>query len=375
MVQLDGIGLGAPVGEREVVHDLNGVHCLLARVANQENKAALSQIQREKALAAAVRIEQFVRELEHQLAWIAQTPWGARGVSLDQRRLDSLRLLRHAPAVTEVSHYDPPGTSSCACRAWRWTSWAATRTSRQDPKFKQAVARKTYFSPVYFRKESEPYMTIALAGNGEDAGVVAAEANLKFIWDVVSSIKVGEGGRAYVVDAQGRLIAHPDISLVLQKTDVSRPAAGPGGARRRRTAGPATRAVEATFGRSLQGKEVLSASATIDPLGWLVFVDLPIAEAFAPIYASVQRTVVLLLVGACRFPRSPACSWSGAWSVRFRRCRPARLASARARSIIASRSGPATSWGRWPVSSTAWPSSCRSTPQGWSRRSKSAPAS
>jgi hypothetical protein len=73
----------------------------------RENKAALSQIQREKALAAAARIEQFVRELEHQLAWIAQTPWGARGVSLDQRRLDSLRLLRHAPAVTEVSHYDP----------------------------------------------------------------------------------------------------------------------------------------------------------------------------------------------------------------------------------------------------------------------------
>ena len=68
----------------------------------QESKAALARIQREKAVAAAVRIEQFARDLEHQIAWIAQAPWGPRGVTLDQRRLDSLRLLRQVPAITEV---------------------------------------------------------------------------------------------------------------------------------------------------------------------------------------------------------------------------------------------------------------------------------
>src|SRR5262249_29250621 len=39
---------------------------------------------------------------------------------------------------------------------------------------------------------------------------------------VVSQIKVGERGHAYVVDAQGRLITHPDISLVLRNTDMSK---------------------------------------------------------------------------------------------------------------------------------------------------------
>jgi signal transduction histidine kinase len=261
----------------------------------QENKASLSQIQREKALAAAQRIEQFARELERQLAWIAQTPWGARGVPLDQRRLDSLRLLRHAPAITEVSHYDPTGHEQLRVSRLAMDTVGSNIDFSHDPKYKEAIARKTYFSAVYFRKESEPYMTISLAGMGEDAGVVAAEANLKFIWDVVSSIKVGEDGRAYVVDAQGRLIAHPDISLVLQKTDVSDlPQVE---AIRAHLSGEEGGSAEAILGRSLQGKEVLSASATIDPLGWLVFVDLPIDEAFAPIYASVQRTVVLLLVG------------------------------------------------------------------------------
>ncbi|HYL19621.1 MAG TPA: cache domain-containing protein, partial [Burkholderiales bacterium] len=187
----------------------------------QDSKAALARLQREKANGAAVRIEQFVRGLERQLAWIAHTPWGPHAISLEQRRLDSLRLLRDAPAVTEVSHLDPTGHEQLRVSRLAMDVVGGRADFSKDAKFTEAVAHKTYFSPVYFRKESEPYMTIALAGNGEDAGVVAAEANLKFIWDVVSSIKAGKGGYAYVVDSGGRLIAHPDISLVLQKTELS----------------------------------------------------------------------------------------------------------------------------------------------------------
>src|SRR5882672_4525964 len=92
----------------------------------------------------------------------------------------------------------------------------------KDPKFTEAVANKVYYGPVYFRRESEPYMTLSLAGTRKDAGVSIAEVNLKLIWDVVSQIKVGEHGHAYVVGSQGRLIAHPDISLVLRNTDMSK---------------------------------------------------------------------------------------------------------------------------------------------------------
>src|SRR5256885_15766135 len=65
-------------------------------------------------------------------------------------------------------------------------------------------------------------MALAIAGTRRDAGVSVAEVNLKLIWEVVTQIKVGERGHAYVVDAQGRLIAHPDISLVLRNTDMSK---------------------------------------------------------------------------------------------------------------------------------------------------------
>src|SRR5258705_6647377 len=160
----------------------------------------------------------------------------------------------------------------------------------KDPKFTEAVAHKVYYGPVYFRRESEPYMTLSLAGTRKDAGVSIAEVNLKLIWDVVSQIKVGERGHAYVVGAGGRLIAHPDISLVLRNTDMSRlqqVQAAQGG-----NAGGADPLQGAL---NIQGQQVLTASAPIAPLGWTMFVELPVEEAYASLYAALQRLAIVLL--------------------------------------------------------------------------------
>ena len=139
----------------------------------------------------------------------------------------------------------------------------------KEPKFTEAVARKVYYGSVYFR-ESEPYMTLAIAGTRRDAGVSVAEVNLKLIWDVVSQIKVGERGHAYVVDAQGRLIAHPDISLVLRNTDMSRLAQV--NAARGATSGVGGASERVQESEDISGRKVLTAYAPVAPLGWLVFV-------------------------------------------------------------------------------------------------------
>src|SRR5262249_54099217 len=44
------------------------------------------------------------------------------------------------------------------------------------------------------------------------------------------------------------------------------------------------------------GDRVLSAYASVPSLGWLVFVELPVAEAYAPIYATIRRSGILLAV-------------------------------------------------------------------------------
>jgi signal transduction histidine kinase len=253
----------------------------------QEHKASLIRIQREQAEAAAAKIAQFIKEIESQIGWTTQLPWSAG--TLEQRRFDGLRLLRQVPAITELAQLDAAGREQLRVSRLAMDVIGSQIDYSKDRKFTDALARKVYYGPVYFRRESEPYMTVALAGTRRDAGVSVAEVNLKLIWDVVSQIKVGQHGHAYVVDAQGRLIAHPDISLVLRNTDLSRLDQ----VRAARTAGaPAQDQVQEA--QDLQGRRVLTAHAPVDPLGWLVFVELPADEAYAPLYGSIQRSGALL---------------------------------------------------------------------------------
>src|SRR3954452_22850402 len=201
----------------------------------REHKAALIRIQHEQAEAAAAKIGQFIKEIESQLGWTTQLPWSAG--SVEQRRFDALRLLRQVPAITELAQVDATGKERLRVSRLAMDGVDSGANLSGDPKFTEAVAHKVWYGPVYFRRESEPYMTLSLAGPRKDAGVSIAEVNLKLIWDVVSQIKVGEHGHAYVVGPEGRLIAHPDISLVLRNTDMSKLVKVQ--AARRRTAGDA----------------------------------------------------------------------------------------------------------------------------------------
>jgi signal transduction histidine kinase/CheY-like chemotaxis protein len=265
----------------------------------QEHKASLIRIQREQAEAAAAKIGQFIKEIESQLGWTTQLPWSAG--SIEQRRFDALRLLRQVPAITELAQLDATGKERLRVSRLAMDVVASGADLSNDPKFAEAVARKVYYGPVYFRRESEPYMTLAIAGTRRDAGVSVAEVNLKLIWDVVSQIKVGERGHAYVVDAQGRLIAHPDISLVLRNTDMSKLAQVRAARASASGAGTGDNGPETMQeAEDIEGRKVLTAYAPVAPLGWLMFVELPAEEAYAPLYAALQRLGFVLL-GALGF--------------------------------------------------------------------------
>jgi len=129
--------------------------------------------------------------------------------------------------------------------------------------------------------------------------------NLKFIWDVVAQIRVGSHGYAYVVDGTGQLIAHQDISRVLRRSDysfltqVQQARAEPpltGDVPEDTNANANTNAA-ASVAADPAGQQVLSAHEQIAPPGWWVFVEQPLAEAFAPVWASLLRTALLLLAG------------------------------------------------------------------------------
>jgi signal transduction histidine kinase/CheY-like chemotaxis protein len=255
----------------------------------QENQAALLAIQSEKAAGASTRIEQFLQEIERQIGGAVETGPPGSVVSIEQRRSDYLRLLRQAPAITEVSYLNARGQEELRISRLAMNVIGSGIDYAQDAKFVEPKPGKTYFSRVYFRNESEPYMTVGIADRGGSVnGVTAAEVNLKFIWDVVSQIKIGRAGYAYVSDSSGRLVAHPDISLVLQQSDLSSLPQ----VQAARTSGDA-----ASIAHDLANRSVLTARQAVDPPGWSVFVEQPLEEAFAPLYASLLRTVLLVLAG------------------------------------------------------------------------------
>ena len=245
----------------------------LAARAQQGDRARALQIRMlMKAEAVAAMIGQFIRGIEAQVGWTTQ---GTR----EQRYLDGPRLLRQVPAITELSLLDATGHEQL--RISRFAKDVVERQTdySKDPKFTEANAHKVYYGPVYFPRPvgphdpGEPYMTLSVAGTRPDAGVSVIEIRLKQVQDTVAGIKVGERGVAYVLDAQGRVIAHPDISKIT--ADFS----GLAQVHVARGAGSATPPQSLQAVKDINGHEVLAAYASVTSVGWLVFVELPVEEA------------------------------------------------------------------------------------------------
>ncbi|HEY3304405.1 MAG TPA: ATP-binding protein [Candidatus Binatia bacterium] len=262
----------------------------------QESREQLGLYQREVAAGAAFKIERFVQEIHNTLKGATRSREIAPRGLTPEFRFELEKLLLIAPAMTEAIALDENGAIRVQASRLRTVLPEAKKDLSVTPSFKQARQGKSYFGPVHFVRGSEPYMTIAVPIErfaGDVIGVLQAEVNLKYIGDVVSSITVGKAGYAYAVTRSGELIAHPDISLVLQRRNVAQldqvKAAfqtGPGIPRR-----------NAIVAQNLQGKEVLSSFALIPTLDWAVMLERPIEEAYETLYASMVRTSTLLLIG------------------------------------------------------------------------------
>jgi signal transduction histidine kinase len=274
-----------------------------------ETRHSLFSLAQEKAASAATRIEQFVKEIENQVAWTTLLPQAAEGTDpLEPRRFDFVRLGKLVQSITEANYIDAKGCLQVKeSRLEISGAGECLADLSKDVRFLGARASGVYYGPVYFRKETEPYMAIALADSGR-RNVSAVEVNLKFIWEVIQRIRIGETGLAYVVDKDGHLIAHPDISLVLQKTDFSTLPQVKNALQAKSDAGEAEERRMQGEARDRNGRPVITAYARVEhrnaegkvvepPLDWYVFVEQPTAEAYKPLYASLARSGALLVAG------------------------------------------------------------------------------
>ena len=251
----------------------------------RETEAHLSELQEEKAKAAAIRIEQFVVDIEHQMGWAALPVTFDSGSELEQRRIALVKLMRQVPAITEAAWVDASGREKSRVSRLAIDSSGTDTDMSGNPLLLAASKGKPQFGAVYFLRNTEPYMTVVRPALG--GGAVFAEVNLKFVWNVVSRIKAGKAGVTYVVDSAGTLIAHPDISLVLKKTNL--------GALIQVAAARAGQ--QPSSGTDQDGREVITAHEHIEFLKWTVFVDTPRSEALEAIVPVAVRSLVILVAG------------------------------------------------------------------------------
>ncbi len=256
----------------------------------RDQRAMLGKLLQVEAAAAALRIEGFLDGIREQLGWAVQLPWEAG--SEDRHRLDALRVLRQAPAAVSIALIDRAGIERLRVSRVDLNS-AGTGVDRSgDPAVLGARAAPVWYGPVYYLHGSEPFMTMAVAGNRRSVGIAIAEINLKLIWEVLALVHVGRSGHAFVLDRRGRLIAHPDISRVLSGTD--EPTALALRALRDRVVQAGG---DAVLTQSTRGQRAVVAMASVAGVDWSVFVEQPTDEAFASIRAALWHTAGLMLVG------------------------------------------------------------------------------
>ncbi len=260
----------------------------------QETRRTLGLLHSRTAEVAALRIREYIEDIAHAAQMTTQAREVVERGITERYTFDLRNLLKNVPAVRSVTVIGLDGRELLR--------QSRIGVSRPDPStnhftapfFSVARAGRLYYGPVSFPPGSmEPRMTIAAPierFQGEMAGVLAAEVNIRYVLDVVRDIRVGTAGYAYVVSETGALVAHPDVHLVLQRRDLS------GLPQVSSVFGGQPGQVVAAVHRNLDGEYVLASHARIPSLGWTVLVEQPLAEAYAPLFASLARTGGILLV-------------------------------------------------------------------------------
>lgn len=256
----------------------------------RESIAAIEKVQRAEVRIAATEISDFVRGARDAIVAIVAKFGAAPDAPVEDLRFELVALLRHHPEIAEVRWIAPDGRERLVLSRFG-ANVATGRDWAADRPFRQSRAMSSYVGPVYFRKQTEPYLTLAAAADSRGS-VLAVEVDLKHVQDVLSRLRPGSHSTTYVVDGTGRLVSHPDTGLVLANTDLSRLPQVRDAMRDAARDGMVTRAAH-----DLRAMPVISTAAPVEHLDWTVFAERPVDEALAPVYASVWRSVALVAVG------------------------------------------------------------------------------
>ncbi len=190
-------------------------------------KGALDEaitLQQQVAARVAEHFKEYVvGELESDMR-IAARVSSVEKLAPDEQRTVLSKLLTYKDAFTEVALLDAAGRESArVSRAELVTVRDLSDRSATDVYRTPVATGETYYSPIYRRaSDAQSMLDIALPlvdrRTGAVAAILVAAVRLQPIWDVVTYAATGSGVSTFVVDRNGRVVAHPDPSITLRDT-------------------------------------------------------------------------------------------------------------------------------------------------------------
>jgi signal transduction histidine kinase/CheY-like chemotaxis protein len=251
------------------------------------------EVQTAEARAASASIDAYLRDIEGVLKSLSRRlPEGA-AAGRDAQASDFREALRFEPAILNIRSLDANFRENNFVSRVDADRVASGNPQPSIEQLMKGCAAAFCYGPVFVRDQTEPYVAVAVNGHPSKE-TLSAEISVRFIDDLLAKLSIGKAGRAYVVDLNGHLLAHPDLRTLLRRTDISQLPQ----VREVRAALAQGRAeLPSVWGESPDGGDVFSSATRIVGPDWLLYVEQPAAEVLRTVKTTIGVTVLVLVVG------------------------------------------------------------------------------
>jgi PAS domain S-box-containing protein len=247
----------------------------------------------EAALRTRTEISTFFTPIDVHLH-VAADVTGHMDLGPERRRSVLEYLLNSRPEIEEIAYVGRDRKEKTRISRMEVFGPGDLRDMTGDPVVEAASDETHLPSEILFSRFFEPQMRLAARlhdRSRETPAVITAVVNLKWLTDLIHSVRVGRTGYAYVVTDELDLIGHNDPSLVLSQMKIADMGVPDGLFAEGKTSALLTY-------RNFRGEEVAGTAAFDPAYGWWVVVEQPTAEGFRPLDRIIRRFVLVFLAAA-----------------------------------------------------------------------------
>jgi len=245
--------------------------------------------------SAAGAVDEFLGSIESGLL--------ATGDSLAMTR-DTDEVLRRAlarqPAVSGLALIDPQGQ---VLAQHRRTPRDRGTALTDQPWLETVQDGDIYIGAVDYGEFGVPFVDVAVAvtdSEGDFSATLVGEVDLTALWDAIIGLEVGETSYVYIVDEEGRLLAHRDLKLVREGIVLED------------AIGHTPQDIAASTVNVYEGFDgvmVLASGSSMTTAPWFVLVEQPVREALriftllSAVLLGMLAVVSILVYSIVRFAR------------------------------------------------------------------------